>query len=621
MRNRFKPWCVLGVLLAFAAGIAPAQQRLTGTETSSPVAVAETAPAPPQELFAGFDEFVAATMKEWKVPGLAIAVIKDGKVVLSKAYGTRDIESGAPVTPQTLFAIGSISKSFTATALGMLVDEGKLEWDKPLRNYLPDFMLHDPVATERFTPRDLVTHRSGLPRHDLVWYGSDLTREEMYQRLRYLEPSRDFRSAYQYQNLMFLTAGILVERLSGMTWEEFVRRRIFSPLRMTNSNFSVNDSQQVPDFSYPHGTKKEGEQETVIRIPFRNIDEIGPAGSINSSVDQMIRYVEFHINQGKAGEQQLLSEPNAQQMQTPQMVMPGPMQYDEVFHTSYGLALAITAYRGHKLVHHGGGIDGFISLLSFLPRDKMGAIVLTNLSGNNPVPQIVTYNVYDRLLGLKPINWTERFKEQQKKQEEAQKKAKAEKASQRKQGTQPSHPLAEYAGEYEHPGYGIVKVAEKAGKLQLSFNMFTTTLDHYHYDVFQAPELERNPLSEMKITFANNMQGDVETVSVPLESNIDPIVFRRRAGEEMRQRAFLEPFAGEYELGAVLVTVALRGENTLTLTVPGQPTYELEPVRGTAFNLKGLKGFSVEFKKDVQGKVIEVVFYQPQGTAVAKRKS
>jgi CubicO group peptidase (beta-lactamase class C family) len=619
MRNRFLLCGVLTLLLAFATGVAPAQQWLARSAPVSELSDSRAAAAQ-QDPFAGFDEFVIATMKEWKVPGLAIAVIKDGKVVLAKGYGTRDVESGAPVTPQTLFAIGSISKSFTVTALGMLVDEGKLEWDKPLRNYLPDFMLHDPVATERFTPRDLVTHRSGLPRHDLLWYGSDLTRDEMYRRLRYLAPSRDFRSAYQYQNLMFMTAGILVERLSGLTWEQFVRQRIFTPLGMTSSNFSVNDSQKAPDFSYPHGTKKEGERETVVRIPFRNLDQIGPAGSINSSVDQMIRYVEFHIQLGKVGDKQLLSETNAQQMQTPQMVIPGPMQYDEVFHTSYGLGLFITSYRGHKLVHHGGGIDGFISLLSFLPRDKMGAIVLTNFSGNNPVPQIVTYNVYDRLLGLEPVNWVERFREQQQKQEEAQRKAKEEKASQQKQGTQPSHPLTDYAGEYEHPGYGTVKIELDSGKLKLSFNTFSAPLEHFHYDIFQTPELERNPLSEMKITFANNLQGHVETVSVPLESNVDPIVFHRRAGAEMRQRTFLEPFAGEYELGAVIVTVALRGEDTLTLTVPGQPTYVLEPVRGTTFNLKGLKGFSVEFKKDATGKVTEVVFYQPQGTAVAKRK-
>jgi CubicO group peptidase (beta-lactamase class C family) len=534
MRERLRFFFVLGWLLVVATGVASVSQwGAVSTSASAPVAPA-TAAQQRQDPFAGFDEFVAATMKQWNVPGLAIAVIRDGKVLLAKGYGTRDIESGAPVTPSTLFAIGSISKSFTVTALGMLVDEGKLDWDKPLRNYLPDFQLYDPVASERFTPRDLVTHRSGLPRHDLVWYGSDLTRAEMYRRLRFLPPSRDFRAAYQYQNLMYMTAGILVERLSGMRWEEFVRQRIFQPLGMTNSNFSVNDSQKAADFSYPHGTTRAGERETVIRIPFRNIDEIGPAGSINSSVDQMIRYVEFHIGQGKYGDRQLLSEANAQQMQTPQMVMPGPMQYDEVFHSSYGLGFVITAYRGHKLVSHGGGIDGFVALLSFMPRDKIGMIVLTNLSGNNPVPQIVTYNVYDRLLGLPPVDWVARTQQQQKQQEEAQRKRREERAAQRKTGTQPSRPLAEFAGEYEHPGYGVVAIAVEDNQLTLTYNRFRATLEHFHYDVFQTPQLERNPLSELQISFASNLRGEVETVSVPLESGGEPIVFRRRAAKAAR---------------------------------------------------------------------------------------
>ncbi|MFQ6032023.1 MAG: serine hydrolase domain-containing protein, partial [Candidatus Zixiibacteriota bacterium] len=215
-------------------------------------------------------------MKEWKVPGLAISIVKEDKVIYTKGFGFRDVKKGLKVTPHTLFAIGSCTKAFTAVAMGFLVDEGKLDWDKPVREYLPSFKLKDPFASERMTPRDLVCHRSGLPRHDLVWYNSSTSREELTHRLQYLEPSKDFRTTYQYQNLMFMTAGYMVGKIAGKTWEEFVRERILEPLGMEESNFSVEDSKKAPDFALPYFKDK---QERVIEIPFRNIDNVGPAGS------------------------------------------------------------------------------------------------------------------------------------------------------------------------------------------------------------------------------------------------------------------------------------------------------------------------------------------------------
>jgi CubicO group peptidase (beta-lactamase class C family) len=290
------------------------------------------------------DAFVDQIMKDWKVPGLAVAVIQDGKVIFTKGYGHREVDKKLPVTPQTLFAIGSITKSFTVTAMGMLVDEGKLDWDAPVRNYLPGFKLYDPVASERMTPRDLITHRSGLPRHDLVWYSSNFTRADMVRRLQYLEPSKDFRSAYQYNNLMFMTAGYLVGQVAGATWEEFVRGRILTPLGMQSTNFSVTDSQKSADFASPYQNTKD----VVKEIPFHNIDQIAPAGSINSNVEDMAQYLLFHLSKGKHGDARLLSENNASQMQTPQMVEPTSERWKEVGLPSYGLAFA---RRSHRRLH------------------------------------------------------------------------------------------------------------------------------------------------------------------------------------------------------------------------------------------------------------------------------
>jgi CubicO group peptidase (beta-lactamase class C family) len=560
------------------------------------------------------DAYIREAMAEWKIPGLAIAVVKDGEVILSKGYGYRDADEELPITPRTLFAIGSITKSFTVTLLGMIEDEGKVDWDEPVRSYLPDFELSDEVATEYMTPRDLVTHRSGLPRHDVLWYGSPLTRRELYERLRHIEPNREFREVFQYQNLMYMTAGYLAGQIAGRNWEALVAERIFEPLDMSRSNFSVEDSQKDDDFAYPHT-----EIDDVLKqIDFRNIDEIGPAGSINSSVEEMIRYVQLHMNKGKLGEEQLLSSNNAEQMQMPQMAMRGTIQYDELGHTSYGMGFFVTSYRGRKLVHHGGGIDGFISLLSFMPSENVGMIVLTNKSGNNPVPTIVTRGVYDRVLELDPVDWVGRTKEQQAEGEDSEQEGEEE--SGQVEGTSLSHDLEAYVGNYSHPAYGVVNIEANGDGLAATFNDMAVQLKHFHYDVFEIAEDPMVPVSGVKVMFRYDRQGDIEELHVPLEPAVDDIIFKRVADESMRERAFLEPFVGEYELGGTVLTVALRGDDTLTMTVPGQPTYELVPTRGTSFDLKGLSGYSVEFKQEGSGAVNELVITQPNGTFVAKRK-
>lgn len=475
----------------------------------------------------GFDDFVESVMKEWKVPGLAIAVIKDGKVVLAKGYGHRNAEEQLPVTKDTLFAIGSNTKSFTATILGMLNDEGKLEWDTPVRDYLPGFRLYDKVATGQMTPRDLVSHRSGLPRHDLLWYATGLTRQQLFDRLRYLEPNKEFRSTWQYQNLMFMTAGYLEEKLVGKKWEAIVRARILGPLGMTRSNFSVNDSQKDANFAYPYGEI----DKQVTRIPFRNIAEIGPAGSINSSVSEMIRYVRFHIGQGKHGEKQLLSKKNSAQMQSAQMAMPsrGP-QFPELTHMSYGLGLMVANYRGHKLVQHGGGIDGFISQMAWLPDDKTGVVVLTNFSGNNPVPNLVVRNLFDRMLGMEPVDWVARQHKQQEEAAKRREKARKERGAGRKKGTSPSHTLADLAGTYEHPAYGKASIEVSSDGLKCTVVGFEVPLEHYHYDIFAVPQDLPPPAGNMsgtKITFFYNKKGDIDRLAIPLERSVADIIFTR----------------------------------------------------------------------------------------------
>ncbi|MGB7549014.1 MAG: serine hydrolase [Terracidiphilus sp.] len=572
----------------------------------------------------GLDEFVTQVMKDWKVPGLAIAVVQDGKVTLLKGYGYRDMEKQLPVTPRTLFAIGSITKSFTVSTLGMEMDEGKVDWDKPVRDYLPSFKMYTPDLTEQLTIRDLITHRSGLPRHDLVWYSSDFPREDLLRRLQYLEPSKPLRTTFQYNNLMFMTAGYIAGQLNGTSWEDAITQRIFKPLEMNGTNFSELDTQNSADFAQPY-RKGEDLKAELKRIPFDaqcpNRCAMGPAGEINSNVTDMSKYLLFHMSHGKAGGKQLLSENNSIQMQTPQMVIQGAPAYKEEGEGSYGMGFFISTYRGHKQVSHGGNIDGFSANLAFLPADKIGVVVLTNLDGN-PAPAIVTNSVYDRLLGLDQVPWNQRLLASELGGKKAEQEAKDKGYSPRKPGTHPSHDLKDYAGDYSNPGYGMVTIALDGDKFQITLNKISKPLEHFHYDQFQVPADPLEPFQKMRVMFQTDMDGNISSLAMPLQPGVKDIVFTRMPDRQLTERSFIEPFTGDYETegSPVPLKVSLRGENTLILTVPGQPDYLLNPKRGTTFELADLKGITIEFKRDAAGKVTEAVLNQLGTVLVLKKK-
>jgi CubicO group peptidase (beta-lactamase class C family) len=567
----------------------------------------------------GLDGFIAENLEKWQVPGVAVAIVRDGEVVLCEGYGTCNVEKEQKMNADTLLAIGSSSKAFTTMALGILVDDGKLDWDKPVREYLPTFRLQDPFASERMTPRDLVTHRSGLPRHDLMWYNSEFTRQEIFDRLRYLAPNKDFRTYFQYQNLMYLTAGYLVGQLSEGSWEAFVQERIFAPLGMVNSNFSVEVSQQNPNCSLPY-QKKDDEIEP---IPFRNIDTVGPAGSINSNVVDMANWLVLHLGDGTFQGQRVISQSNLEQMHTPQMViqsMPGMDIYakqPEIGHISYGMGWFIQHYRGHKMVHHGGNIDGFSAMVSFLPEQGIGAVVLSNLNSSQ-LPMVLCLNVFDRLLGMEQLNWSERIKTEMDTLEQAMEASKEKSAEERKTDTAPSHPLGDYAGEYEHPAYGVLAVTQDGDQLVAHYNQMDFAMEHYHYDVFDL-EYEQFEMV-IKATFWLDVKGNVSQVSAPLEPMVEPILFTRVPSRAMAGKDFLEQFTGTYEVLDQEATVFLKGEDALALSLPGQPAYELVPYQGTEFNLKGMPGFSIAFKQDAAGAVTEAVLTQPGAVFTAKKK-
>jgi len=471
------------------------------------------------------EQFIRAQMQGWKVPGLAIAVVQNGRVIYSHGFGLRDVKGNLPVTSKTIFAIGSISKSFTSLSMGMLNDEGKLDWDKPVRPYLPEFQMYDPVASERMTPRDLISHRVGMAGHDLLWYSSDFSREDLVRRLRFLQSDHDFRSGYHYNNMLVMTAGYLIGKVSGESWEDFVRHRIFEPLQMNSSNFSVVDSQKSPDFAHPY--RKDEHNGEVSEIPFHIMSAIGPAGSINSNVDDMARYAIFQLGKGKIGEHQLVSEANLNLNHSPQVPMSGGAPSKEIGPRSYAMGWVISSYRGHPLWWHNGGIDGFYALLSLLPDQNVGVVILTNLLDDDPVPEIVQYHIYDHLLGLDSVDWVKHFQDLEAKQKTAEEEENKKELSERKPNTHPSHELKDYAGRYENPGYGVITIELAGDGLSAALNHLSFPLQHYEYDVFEAPPNSTGAVDIGKVRFLTNMSGDIDGIAAPFEPDAPEIVFTR----------------------------------------------------------------------------------------------
>lgn len=492
---------------------------------------------PARSTVEGLEQFVPEQLERWKVPGMAIAVVQNGQVIYSRGFGLRDVKRKLPVTTKTVFPIGSISKSFTALSMGMLNDEGKLDWDTPVRHYLREFEMHDPVASERMTPRDLISHRVGMAGHDLVWYSSDFSREDLVRRLRFLESDHDFRSGYHYSNLLVMTAGYLAGRVAGQSWEDLVRQRIFDPLQMGSSSFSVSEMQRSPDFSSPY--RKDDRTGAVSEIPFHPLSSIGPAGSINSNVEDMARYAIFQLGKGKTGDRQLVSEANLKLNHTPQVPMPDGSRPPEIGPRSYAMGWVISSYRGHPLWWHNGGIDGFYALLSLLPDDNFGVVILTNLLGDDPVPEIISYHLYDQLFGLPPVDWGKHYEELDEKQKAAEEDERKKELAKPKANTHPSHNLEQYVGRYENPGYGVFSVEREGNVLKANLNKLSFPLEHYEYDIFESPADSTGSIDIGKVRFLTDMDGDVGAIAAPLDPDAPEIMFTRvheKGSEQQKQK-------------------------------------------------------------------------------------
>ncbi|HEY3132600.1 MAG TPA: serine hydrolase [Acidobacteriota bacterium] len=460
---------------------------------------------------AAIDAVVQDTMRAWDVPGASLAIVKDDRVIYLKGFGVRELGSQQPVTPDTLFAIASTTKAFTTTAMAMLVDEGKINWDDPVRKHLEFFRLADPLASENVTLRDLVCHRTGLSRNDLLWEESPWGREEILRRIGWVKLNRPFRSTYQYNNIMFLAAGEVVGRTSGGSWESFIQSRIFDPLGMSTANFSITQVLKSSDHSSPHRKNKAGKVEAISWV---NVDNIGGAGCINASARDMSRWVRFQLGDGIFEGKRLVSSTNLAETHTPQMVIRMDDQAMALnpytTQVTYGMGWIIQDYHGQTLISHTGGLNGFRARVVLVPRVKLGMAILTNSSVGSSGASMhtaATNSLLDLLLGFQKTDWNSLLAEQARKVEAAEKARLDERETKRQKETHTSHDLAAYIGTYLEPAYGTVTVSLADGSLLLQWSSFEAKLDHFHFDAFsvEGPSLLENE----QVVFTQGRDGDI----------------------------------------------------------------------------------------------------------------
>jgi len=429
------------------------------------------------------EAIVNRALKTWKVPGAAVIVVRDGKVLLARGFGVKEAGKDEAVTGNTLFGIGSCTKAITATAVGLLVDDGKMSWDDPVRKHLDWFRLADPLADREVTLRDLLAHRTGLGRNDLLWYRAPWSLEQTVRRMAHLPQARSFRDGFVYNNLAYIAAGLAVTSAAGEPWERFVQKRLFEPLGMKRAVFTRSDAHKSGDWAAAH-VLRAGKVEV---IPWYNDDhQVRGSGSVKASAGDLSRWLLFQLNGGVVDGRRLISATSLRETHTPQMVVPVPeatARQTGTTQMSYGLGWMIRDYRGHLLLQHGGAVDGFRAAIYLAPRDQLGIAVLSNLGGG-PFTETLPLQLLDHYLGLEKKDWDTLFR---KREEQAETAARARKKAfndRRQTGTKPSRDLDAYAGTYRHPAYGELKITRDRDTLRAVWSGFRGTLRHYHFDTF-----------------------------------------------------------------------------------------------------------------------------------------
>ncbi|MBA3943521.1 MAG: serine hydrolase [Herpetosiphonaceae bacterium] len=437
--------------------------------------------------FQELDALIEQAMTAWPAPGLAGAIVHNEDIFM-RGYGVRSLDDPTRVDERTIFAIASCTKAFTALALQLLAEEGRLTLDDPVTAYFPEFQLYDPYVTREITVRDLLCHRSGLQTFggDLLAYGTTYSRDEILWRIRYLKPTSSFRSQFGYQNIMYVSAGHVVEAVSGTSWDSFIRERILLPLGMTSSTTSVSTFTADTNLAQPH-IRRHG---MLRQIPYLNVDNEAPGGGINSNVLDMLQWVQLQLGQGTWEGKSLVSAARIQEMWSPHTIIAPDEQslqlYPSPHFQAYGLGWFLRDYQGRKVIEHSGGLPGMVSLVVLVPEEQLGFVLLSN--GETAFTTVVRNSILDHVFGVAPTDWSAVLLDVTHKRELADQEAVRKTEAQRVPDTHPSLDISQYVGDYTGQLYGPATVGEEEGKLVVRLTpapSLVGELEHWHYDTFR----------------------------------------------------------------------------------------------------------------------------------------
>lgn len=456
-----------------------------------------------------FDAYVAKGMRDWEVPGVAVAIVRNDSILLLKGYGVRTVGKPDPVDANTLFALASDSKAFTGILLAMLVDDGKLNWDDRVTDHLQSFQLFDPWVTREVTLRDIITHRSGLARGDLLWTGGwDYDTGELLRRVRFLKPTWSLRSHYGYSNLMYAAAGEVAKSVTNKSWADLIKERILIPLGMNATTTTVTVLPGLPNVASPHAKV----DDTVRVVSYTNMDQIPAAGAINSSAADMVKWLRFQLDSGRVGGKRLVSARNFRETHTPQTVMRIDSAYramNPFTHLqSYAIGWNVSDYRGREMLRHAGNLSGMAAMVGLLPEERAGVVVLSNLEGN-ALRESLMYKAFDMILGAPAKDWSGENLAEARGIEAADRERERRRDAARVRGTHPSLPLERYAGDYLDTFYGGATVTMSEGHLVLTLSPKTVgDIEHWNYDTFRVVWRDHRDGKEF-ITFILDATGKV----------------------------------------------------------------------------------------------------------------
>ena len=568
----------------------------------------------------GLDSELEKVLKKLEEPGFSVAIVENDQILYSKGFGYRDYENKIKVDSNTLFAIGSATKSFTSSLLGVLREDEKLDFEDSPIDYINELRFYNSQMNDVISIRDMMSHRTGLPRHDASWYFfPTFSKDSLVSRVKHHKPFTSVRNQWWYNNFMFMLQGVVAERITNKTWSENIKEMIFEPLGMTRSNTSIAELENSENaaFGYSQDFKK---------MDYYKIAGMGPAGSINSSVNEMSKWLITWINKGEYKGKKILPPNYTEEAISSQSVVVAnlPDEDNPGLHlTNYGYGWFLSSYKGHYRVEHGGNIDGFSTSAAFYPSDKVGIIVLSNQNASN-TPSIVRNIISDRMLDVKKTDWLKYHFDKLKEAELIQKELDENEDSNKIKGTNPSRSMNEYQGEYTNLGYGTFDISMKNDSLFMKIPNKTFWLSHHHYDTFLPYELKNGKVnledeSVIFITFTADQLGEIKKLSTGLEPAIEePIYFDRKIKPIDIETSELDKYVGDFKFMKNTCKTYLK-EDVLYVFVPEQPEYRLNPIGKHLFSIEKLDGYKIKFDVSENEKVTHISFVQPNGTFKYKK--